>query len=125
MTGDDLLSLLSLDSFASDESARVAVYGRAMRFCADTARPTPTEEVADAMAAFVDGQRWRLEALDVALDKQNRRSSLEHLLESAGAICAWVTADPAVTDPVTPDPAPAPAPPASTRKSTRRKRKTS
>ena len=85
----DYGSLLALDAFASEQSIRVAVYARAMDLRRTISRPPPVEEIADNFLAFVKGDRWRLEALDVALRQRDHRSTVASMIESAGRVVAW------------------------------------
>jgi hypothetical protein len=100
----DYTSLLSLDSFADEESVRVAVYDRAMKVEGGTHEVI--ERNADLFLAFVKDARWRLDVLDVALRRSSARCSAAFVLEKAEAIAAWVETQ---TEPeVAPVAAPAP-----------------
>ena len=69
-------SLLGLDRYATEESIRVAVYGRALEFSKIMKRTPPVEEIAEAFIAFVGGEGWRLDVLDVALGNADRHHSI-------------------------------------------------
>ncbi len=90
----DFGSLLALDSFTSEQAIRVAVYGRAILLRTKIGRPPSAESIASDFVDFVKGERWRLDALDVALKYADRRSSVETLIARASEIVAW--ADPSV-----------------------------
>lgn len=90
----DRESLLALDSFATEESLRVAVIRRAMKLSILTLREQAAKEViADSFIAFVSGQRWRLDVLDAALEYAGARTSLDRLMKSANEIAEWVRPD--------------------------------
>lgn len=83
-------SLVSLDSSASKQSIRVAIYARALAFLrAGTSGETPGP-IAESFFEFVGSEKWRLDALDVALKHANRRDTLERLLEQAEKIAEFV-----------------------------------
>ena len=102
----DYGSLLALDSFASEASLRVAAYGRALEVCKKMRRPPPAESIASSLVDFVKGERWRLDALDVALKHAGMGSTVETLIEKANEIAAWakpdVVVESAPADPETP-----------------------
>jgi len=89
----DYGSLLALDSFASEESIRVAAYGRALDFSTVVAEPQPPDFIAAKFVEFIGGERWRLDALDVAIRRTNRPTNLDRLLMLADEIVAWVQLD--------------------------------
>jgi hypothetical protein len=97
-------SLLALDSFASEESLRVAAYARALVYRRNTTKPLDAEVIAERFVSFIGGQRWRLDALDTAIENAGRRANLDKLISSADKIVAWVCPP----EPVTQDPDPAP-----------------
>lgn len=90
----DYSTLLALDSMASEQSVRVAVYDRALNTKRVVARAPPVESIAERFFAFVQGQRWRLEALDAASNHANRRDTIERLIENAETIAAWADPEP-------------------------------
>jgi len=101
----DYGSLLALDSFASEESLRVAAYGRALTYLQHATAKASPEAVASRFVAFVGVERWRLDALDLAILRADRRMSVDRLMESAEKIVRWVQPEPVV---IQTDPTPAP-----------------
>ena len=93
----DRSSLLALDSGMSEESIRVAVYDRAMTLNMRFARGPTVEEIANLLVAFVGAEHWRLDALDVALRKTDRRGTVAGIVEAAGEIVRWVRSEPEVS----------------------------
>jgi hypothetical protein len=85
----DYGSLLSLDSFASEESIRVAAYSRALAVRQQIQRPPLADQIATAFIDFVGDERWRLDALDVALRYAHMRSTVESIIEQANEVSAW------------------------------------
>lgn len=95
-------SLFALDSFASVESVRVAVYSRALAVANTLARPPATEAIANIFLDFVKDDRWRLDALDVALKRADRHTTVEKLIAKATEIADWATADVDIQTPAEP-----------------------
>ena len=83
-------SLLALDSFTSEESVRVSVYSRALTLMGKGTAPEPANVIAGKFLKFVKGQRWRMEALDVALHYATRRSRSDDIIRKANEIVSWV-----------------------------------
>ncbi len=100
----DYGSLLALDSFASEESLRVAAYARALEFIRAGTSGMAPGPIAEGFFEFVGSEKWRLDVLDVALKHANRRDTLEILLEKADKIAAFVK------NPPEPEPVAAKAP---------------
>ena len=88
-------SLLALDSFASDESLRVAAYARALKLHRTNPKARNPKEIAEKFIEFVKGDRWRLDALDVVLQLSGRKSDVDGILQQANEIAEFVTAAPA------------------------------
>lgn len=104
-------SLLALDSFASEESLRIAAYGRALKLSKAVRTAPSVELVAARFIDFVSDERWRLDALDVALSTIDRGADLDRLMKIAEEIADWAK----------PASASAPASEPVKKKSTRRK----
>ncbi len=83
-------SLLALDAYATEESLRVAAYDRAMTLKMLAAHSPPAEEIAESIIDFVQGEYWRMGAVDVALKYADRRASIKSLIARAGEIIKWV-----------------------------------
>lgn len=111
----DYGALLALDSFATEESVRVAVYDRAMKVASAAGDHSKTIRAAELFLTFVEGKRWRLDILDVALRRSSKHSPAEIVVEKAEDIAEWVESKPEPELPVVETPAPA------KKKSTRRK----
>lgn len=82
-------SLLALDSFASEESIRVAAYGRALEFSKMSKYTPDVAEIAACFVGFVGNERWRLDVLDVALSNIDRNFSVDRLIAMANEIADW------------------------------------
>jgi len=83
-------SLLALDAFATRESIRVAVYHRAVTLAQAASNHEVAAEFAEAFLDFVDDERWKLDALDIALKRSNPRSNAENIIDKAQKIADWV-----------------------------------
>ena len=82
-------SLLALDTGAGEESIRVAVYDRALTLKSLSRQAQTAEEMGERFVAFARGERYRLEALDVALRHASIRSTAETIIASAEKIANW------------------------------------
>lgn len=82
-------SLLALDALASEESIRVALYGRAMEMHKRMSNPIKVELIAEAFVRFVKNERYKLDALDIALRFAGRRTPVETLIAQATEIVRW------------------------------------
>ncbi len=96
MTTSNRGSLLALDAFASEESLRVYIYKCAMKFPGRSPRYATMDLVASAFLNFIKGERWRLDALDTALEQTSRCTTVEVVLEKAQAIVDWVQSEPVI-----------------------------
>lgn len=92
-------SFLELDSFVSEESLRVAMYERALTVRNANPKAGTTEEIASCFIDFVKGERWRFDALNVALKSINRTVTVDTLIEKADKVVAWVESEPEIEIP--------------------------
>ncbi len=86
----DFGSLLSLDSLTGEQATRIAVYKMAIRLSSALTEAPLITDVADKIFEFVGGSAWRLEALDIAIQRTGRRSNVENCIKTAQDIADWV-----------------------------------
>ena len=82
-------SLLALDAYTTEEALRIAAYDRAMTLKTLAESSPPAKEIAESIIDFVQGDYWRMGAVDVALKYADRRTSIESLIAKAGEIAKW------------------------------------
>jgi len=95
-------SILALDSFSGEESIRVAAYDRALTLKALARRAPSVASIASSILEFVQGEGWRMNAIDVAVRHANRHTGIEDLIAKAKEITDWAAPPVEV---VTPPPA--------------------
>ncbi len=83
-------SLLSLDTMSGEQATRLAVYKRAVSLCHVLSSSPSPEETAELFLEFVGKSAWRLEALELAISKTGRRSSVDNCIVAAQTIADWV-----------------------------------
>ena len=77
-----------------EQTVRVAVYDRAMTMYRLLARAPSVEAIAETFLNFVQGQRWRIDALDVAIKHTGRGNTIETLVQKAEQIAKWAVPKP-------------------------------
>ncbi len=82
-------SLLALDAYTTEEALRIAAYDRAMTLKTLAESSPPAKEIAESIIDFVQGDYWRMGAVDVALKYADRRTSIKSLIAKAGEIAKW------------------------------------